>query len=412
MKFKYTARNRLGEMESSVLEAASRAEAIQSLRAKSLTPVSLTEQGSEIFESNSGGLKRWLEQSMEKKASAQDIALFFRQLSISVTAGVALRDALETLGEEMDKSNLRVAVLRAVNDLGGGMRLAAALEKNNVGRVFSQLSIGLVQVAEETGRMGETLSELADYLEKMDETKKEIKGKLSYPTFMLCAFVGIMLFATFYLFPMFEKNFSSLGSALPPLTQTVFKLNRISLKVSPYAIGLLAAVVTGLILFRRTPPGRMAFDATLLKLPLIGPLIYKTSVSRFSRTLAITSNGGVPLINGLTISATVVANRCIQKSLAETRDSITNGSTFGKSIRATKTFTGLVVRMIEVGEESGQLPFVLNKVSQVYETEVNRSINKLTTMIEPIIIVLFGVFVTVMVLALYMPVFSMSGNMK
>ena len=409
MKFKYTARNRVGEMESAVIEAESRPDAIQALRNRNLTPVSLTEAGSELFEQNSEGWKKWFQLTSDKKATPQDIALFFRLLSVSVSAGVPLRDALESIGEELEKSNLRTAILRSVNDLGGGSRLSAAFEKNNTGKVFSTLTLGLVQVAEETGRMGETLSELADYLESMDQMKKDIMSKLSYPGFMLIAFVGIMGFATFWLFPMFEKNFSGLGAALPALTQNVFNLNRISLKIAPYFFGVLLTIIVGLILYRKTPAGRLKFDATLLKLPLLGEVLYNTGASRFARTLAITSNGGVPLIFGLTISASVINNRSLQHSLLETRESITNGSTFGKSIRATKTFTGLVVRMIEVGEESGQLPFVLQKVSQVYETEVNRSIKKLTTLIEPVIIVLFGVFVTVMVLALYMPVFQMGG---
>lgn len=408
-KFNYTASDRSGRTFSDTLTADSRTEAIQELRSRGLTPLDLTEGKSGLF----GGKKKTgsvFQEMQLKRATQMDIAIFFRQLSISVKAGLPLRDALENISAEMEKTNLRQSLEQAVQDLHEGRRFADALDRNNVRNCFSPLAIGLTQVAEETGTMGETMEELADYLESMVKMKSEIRGKMAYPTFMVIAFVCIMLVAIFKLFPMFEESFATMGAELPLLTQRVFAANRFFLKISPVIFALLGLITIALAMMRLNPIGRRKFDESLLKLPLIGSLLYKIGTARFCRTLAITATGGVALLDGLEISTCVIANKSLQYKLDQVRERITNGNSFGASIRETEALSGLVTRMIEIGEESGQLPLVLNKVSEIYDQEVNQAIGKLTSMIEPAIIVLFAVFVTIMVLALYMPVFSMSNN--
>ena len=420
-KYVYKASDWSGEVVESELTAESRTEAIAQIRQRGLTPV-------EVKESSGGTIRKktktktktkaagkdlpeWLKISQTKKATPSDLAVFFRLLSISVSAGVSLRDAMENIAAEMENNTLKQALLLATEDLQGGQRFAEALGRNNIKKVFPPLALGLTKVAEETGTLGNTTSELACYLEDMIKMKNEISSKTSYPCFMLVAFTFIMLGCTFFLFPSFEKNFAGIGAKLPTLTQTVFSLNRLGLKIAPYALGLLGIAGASIAFWRSTPAGRIKFDELLLRIPLLGDVLYKIGTARFCRTLSITVQGGVPLLDGLEISSTVVGNKSLERHLEQVAERINNGQAFGRSVRETNAFTGLVVRMIEVGEESGQLPLVLDKVSEVYDDEINRSIKKLTSLIEPVIIVLFGVFVTVMVLALYMPIFSMSSSM-
>ena len=408
-KFRYKASDRSGRILHDSLMADSRTEAIQELRGRGLTPLDIVETESGLFSGKK--ISGFLQEMQLKSPSQLDIAIFFRQLSISVKAGVPLRDSLENIAAEMDQSTLRQSIVQAIQDLHEGQRFATALERNNIKNVFSPLVIGLSQVAEETGTLGETMEELADYLEAMVKMKSEIRSKMAYPTFMTVAFILIMLVATFKLFPMFEESFSTLGADLPPLTVNVFAANRMALDMAPYAFGILGLIITGLAVLRTTPSGRRQFDGALLKLPLLGPLLYKIGSARFCRTLAITATGGVALLDGLEISTCVISNQSLKYKLNQVREYITNGNSFGSSVRETGALGGLVTRMIEIGEESGQLPLVLNKVSEIYDQEVNQAISKLTSLIEPSIIVLFAVFVTVMVLALYMPVFSMGSSL-
>jgi type IV pilus assembly protein PilC len=407
--YDFKASDRKGKMVDSTLIAESRPDALQQLRQQGLTPLELTEGGRSVAKK----LKKASAFSLGgvRKAKPTEVAVFFRQLSISISAGVPLRDSLENIVQEIDRSNLKQSIERSIDDLHSGKRFAEALTRNNVQNVFSPVTLGLTKVAEETGTLAETLNELSDYLEDMVKMKGDITAKTAYPVFMIVAFTAIMIGATFFLFPMFEENFATLGAALPPLTVRIFAINRFGVAIGPYVIGLLGVIVGCLAIFRRGKEGRVKFDRVLLRLPLFGPLLYKIGAGRFCRTLAITAKGGVALLEGLEISSCVVGNKCLESHLDQVRERISNGSSFGRSIRDTEAFSGLVVRMIEVGEESGQLALVLDKVSEVYDGEVNRAIVKMTSLIEPLIIIIFAVFVTIMVLALYMPIFSMSGSM-
>ncbi len=357
--------------------------------------------------------KRKLDLNLElggpKKAQPQEIAVFCRQLAISVQAGLPLREALQGIAEEMERSNLQIALNKIITDLNNGKQFARSLENHNSKGLFSPVFIGLIRVAEETGTLSETLIDLADYLEKGVKLKREISQKLSYPIFMVVAFIGVNIAATFKLFPMFRENFASLGANLPELTLFVFDLNEKMIDASPYIAGVLVAVVVAFILYYKQPLGRMTVDKALLKLGPIGDMIFKISTARFCRTLAITAKGGVGLTEGIEISAAVVTNKYLNKALVSAQKSIMNGQSFTNSLRLTDAFTGLVLRMVGVGEESGQLPTVLDKVSEIYSNEVDTAIAKAVGLLEPIIIILFAGFVTVMVLALYMPVFDMGG---
>lgn len=387
------------------LFAEDRAEAVKLAMRQGLTVESVWE--------GSGVEKKKINFNMElggpKKGTPQEVAIFCRQLSISVTAGLPLRDALDGIMEELEPNTLRTSLKGVGEDLSSGKRFAESLEKHNIGKLFSPVFIGLIRVAEETGNLGSILNELADYLESGIKLKQEISSKLGYPKFMLIAFVLVNLAATYKLFPMFRKSFASMGSKLPELTLFVFDLNEQMIAASPYIITLLLAVFGGVTWYYMTPAGRLKMDGWILKIPAIGDLLFKINTARFCRTLSITAKGGIGLTEGIEISNSVVVNAHLREGLDAARGRIMNGQSFTNSLRESRAFSGLVLRMIGIGEESGQLPTVLEKISEIYNNEVDSAIAKTVSLIEPIIICLFAVFVTVMVLALYMPVFDMGG---
>ncbi len=394
------------------VEAESRVEASRKVKAQGLIPTEIIQQRGKSGAASGAKSKSSLKSVQiggPKKVKPLEVVIFCRQLAIAVSAGLPLRDALEGICQSLEPNTLSETVRPATTALHSGVSFSDALARANKYKVFSPVFIGLVRVAEETGTMGDTLQKLADYLDESSKLAGAIKSKLSYPTFMVVAFVLVNIGATFFLFPMFEKNFASLGGKLPPLTLFVFDLNNKALSVAPYAIALFIILVISFIFYRRTPAGRVVVDEKLLKLPLLGPVILRIGLARFCKTLAITASGGVPLVQGLEISSVVVGNKHIETSLNKVRNEVINGNRFATTLRNTGNFPDLVVRMIDVGEDSGQIPLVLEKIADIYETEVANAIGKMLSLIEPCIILLFGVFVTVMVLALYMPVFSMSG---
>jgi type IV pilus assembly protein PilC len=419
-QFNVKAQDANGKKVKMTLEAESRVAAVRKLKSQGLVPVEIVERGGQRAPSGGkkqgrekeGGKKKASEINIggPKKAKILEIVVFCRQLAIAVSAGLPLRDALEGILESMEDNTLTQTLSPAVEALHSGVAFSESLSRHNKYDVFSPVFLGLIRVAEETGTMGDTLQKLADYLDETSKLKAAVKSKLAYPQFMIVAFVLVNLGATFFLFPMFAKNFGDLGADLPPLTQFVFDLNEKALAVAPYTISLVVAVIVSLIMYRRTPVGRVRFDETLLKFPLLGDVILKVGLARFCKTLAITAEGGVPLVQGLEISSVVVGNKHLESSLETVRNDVVNGNRFATTLKKTGNFPDLVVRMVDVGEDSGQLPLVLNKIADIYDTEVDNAIGKMLSLVEPILICLFGAFVTVMVLALYMPVFTMSSH--
>lgn len=419
--FQIKAQDSRKQTVSLMIEASSRVEAVRQIKAQGMIPLDVVQQGAErvrkekeakpAAEASAPKLKKTpLSIGAPKAVKPMDVVIFCRQISIAVSAGLPLRDALEGILGSMGNNTLSATLRPAAEALHSGVSFSESLKAYNKYKVFSPVFLGLIRVAEETGTMGQTLSQLADYLEGMVKLKSSVKSKLSYPIFMIVAFIAVNLGATLFLFPMFKKNFEALGGNLPAITQFAFDANDMALKALPYVAVIVFAIVAGLFFYRSTPFGRRGFDSALLKLPMFGQVLLKIGMARFCKTLSITANGGVPLVQGLEISSVVVGNKHLEHSLMQVREKVVTGNRFAATLRATGNFPDLVVRMIDVGEDSGQLPLVLEKIADIYDTEVGDSIAKMISLVEPMLICLFGVFVTVMVLALYMPVFSMSSN--
>jgi type IV pilus assembly protein PilC len=348
---------------------------------------------------------RWLLRGI----TLSEKSVFCRQLSISVGSGVPLREALETIAEDMDNRTYQEVLYRILRRLDDGLTFSQSI--TNEARAFDPLFVALIKAAEESGSMTETLDYLALSLEKNDRLARKIKTVIAYPIFVACFFVIVSLIMTLFVLPRFQSIFSSTGGNLPPLTQFVFMVNGFIISNTVWIFSGLFILITAGVMYGRTLKGRCVIDRLVLRLPVVGDIIRKIAVARFCRNLGIMLHGGVPVGNAIEIASEVLGNKSMEKTLRQTRDRIMAGNDIATSLDK-EVFPRLVVRMVGVGESSGKLPEVLGKVADVYEDQAEGAIMIAMALIEPFIIVLFGCMILVLVMAVYLPVFSAAGHIR
>lgn len=417
--FSYIAKNKEGSEIRSTVEASTRLEALESLRKKGLTVVDLF--GIERQGAGAAHKKITTKPEPETKTKAKssifaakvkmgDLAIFCRQLAISVNAGVPLRDALETIGLDLEQPALKVAVLDIVAQLNTGKNFSEAV--SNHPKIFNVMFCGLIRVAEESGKLPGTLKQLADYLERTDKLQRRMKAMAAYPTFIGGFFVVVCMIMTFFILPQFTDIFGGFGAKLPVFTTVVFGINDFFVN---HVIEIFAGVfilTTVLVIYGRTPNGAYRKDNLKLKAPYAGDLIMKYVLARFCRSLAIMVHSGVPISTAMEICSQATGNQVLERTVLEARDRILTGHGIADSLAQSKMFPGLVVRMVGVGEDSGQLPEVLEKVADLYEDQVEISIMTTMALFEPVIICVFGAFVLIIVLAIYLPIFSVGSAVR
>jgi type IV pilus assembly protein PilC len=411
--FHYTARDAKGLSLSGEIEAPSKYEALSQLYARGLTVLGVKEGAGEA-----GGTptmraripdakirKGWL----VRRISVTEKALFCRQLSISVSSGISLREAIETIMTDQENLAFRDVLQRVMRGLDDGMPFSQAIAGDS--KVFDRLFIALIKAAEESGSMLETLNYLAMAMEKSDKLARKIRSITAYPVFIGVFFIIVTAIMTLFVLPKFQDIFANFGGKLPLLTRMVLGGNRFILdNLGLILAGILAVVVT-LVLYVRTPAGRMQRDRLLLRLPLIGELIRKVSVARFCRNFGIMIRGGVPVTTAITIASEVLGNRAMEETLRKTHDRIVQGNDIASSLDR-NAFPRLAVRMVAIGESSGRMPEVLEKVADLYEDQVEGSIMVITSLFEPFIIIFFGCIILVLVMAVYLPVFTVAGTAR
>lgn len=406
--YRYSAKDVSGKLVTGDFTATSRFEALSQLHTRGLTVMDISDDVADV---------RGRRDSREnlrpglfcRPITISDKAVFCRQLSISVSAGVPLREALETIAIDLDNPTFRAVLNRVLKRLDDGMTLSQSI--SNEGKAFDRLFIALVKAAEESGSLTETLNYIAAAMEKADRLARKIKSIVAYPIFVACFFVLVSVIMTLFVLPKFQSIFGSFGSNLPKLTRIVFAANGFIIANSIWIFGGLFLLVIALMLYKRTPVGRLQMDGLVLRMPLVGDIIRKIAVARFCRNLGIMLNGGVPVSAAIEIAAEVLDNKALQNTLKMTRDRIMSGNDIASSLDR-KTFPRLVVRMVGVGESSGRLPDVLGKVADMYEDQAEGSIMVATSLFEPIIIIVFGCMILVLVMAIYLPVFAAAGHVR
>lgn len=391
--FTYTARALNGDLRTATIEAPNRDEVMAQLKRQRLNVVKIDEAASAKKKKGGG------------KITMRDIVIFTRQFSTMINAGLPLVQALDILSKQSESKALKDVTNAVVFDVESGHTVADALRKHP--KAFSELYVNMVAAGEAGGILDTILMRLATFMEKNDALVRKVKGAMIYPgVIMSVAAIAIIVLLVFVI-PVFEKMFASVGMALPLPTRVVIGMSRF-LKMFWWAV--LAIAAGGATLLKRyyaTSNGKLQIDKLMLKMPILGDVLRKSAVSRFTRTLGTLIGSGVSILEGLEITAKTAGNRVISDAIMESRASIAGGETIAAPLQKSAVFPPMVISMIAVGEQTGGLDEMLSKIADFYDEEVDAAVSGLLSLMEPVMIVFLGVVVGGMVVAMYLPIFDM-----
>lgn len=410
VNYKFVAKSKDGQVIKESLRAKSRYVAIGLLKERGLTVISLSSQvdsGSKPKRLPKKARTKTIFSLLPKnKVSMRELSVFCRQLAVSVNSGITVLSALEAIAIDMDNPYFKKVLLKVISDAKDGAHFSTALAKHQ--KIFNPVFVALIQSAEESGNMAKILNNLSTYFEKNVRLLGKIRSITTYPLFVMSFFVVIIFIMTIFILPKFEDTFSGLGADLPMVTQVVFGLNRFLINnIWVFILAFIGAII-GFLLYQRIPRGRYNIDQIKLDLPLFGELIKKYSIARFCRILSMMLSGGVSIGTALSISSKTLGNKVLSESIIKIREQVMEGSDIARTLENDPNFPCLVARMVNVGESSGQLPEVLDKISEMYEDQVDVSVMSLTSLFEPVVIIIFGGVILVFILAVYMPIFKLA----
>jgi type IV pilus assembly protein PilC len=343
----------------------------------------------------------------KKKVTPKDIVIFVRQLSTMIDAGLPLIQGLEVLASQQENKTFKKILLDTKSDVEGGFTFADAMKKHP--KQFDRLFCNMVAAGEMGGILDDVLKRLADYMEKALRLKKKVKGALTYPIIVLAISAMVIGVILIFVIPVFEQMFADFGGSLPLPTQMVVNLSNF---VKSYFLVMIGVVVVMVFLFKKyykTEKGRRVMDRLILKFPVFGPLLKKVAVAKLTRTLGTLIDSGVPILEALNVAAGTAGNKVVEEAIYSVRSSVSKGRTIAQPLGESGIFPAMVVQMISVGETTGALDQMLNKIADFYDEEVETAVDALTTMIEPFMIVFLGGTVGSIIIAMYLPIFAMAG---
>ena len=400
--YNYKVKNFQGELLTGYLEGSSEAEVVAELRNKKyfIIDIILPSAMSRDLAPKSGFFL------FTSRISTRDLSVFTRQFSILINSGMSLMEALSVLVEQTVNKKLQAVLMDVRQNIESGLSLSESLQKHK--KVFSRLYVSMVNAGEMAGILDRTLNDLALFLEKENTIQLQIKNKTAYPKFVLGFAVVVMLALIIFIIPIFQDAYAGLGAELPALTRIVIKFG--SALKTPWFY-LIAAVVFfgGRYLLRRallTPKGRYYFDNIKINIPKLGSLVKIIALSRFARTLGVLLASGVPILKSLEIVKGVSNNVIIDNAINEIKDSIRQGENIAIPLSRFKIFPKMFIQMVNVGEKSGTLDTILNKVADFYDSEISSTIEILMTILEPMMLVLVAGMIAVVVIAMYLPMFK------
>ncbi len=341
----------------------------------------------------------------------KDIVVFARQFATMIDAGLPLVQCLDILANQQESRAFKEILTKTKVDVEGGSTFAEALKKHP--KAFDDLFVNLVQAGEVGGILDTIFLRLANYLEKAMKLKKKVKGAMVYPLIILVVAILVVAVLLFWVIPIFESMFREFGNAeLPKPTQIVIAISRGAKKYVLIVAGFVGLLIWLFKYTYGTPKGRKAIDSFMLKVPIFGPLLRKVAVARFSRTLGTMITSGVPILDALDIVAKTAGNKVIEQAIMKTRSSISEGKTIAEPLEQSGVFPPMVCQMIEVGEQTGAMDAMLNKIADFYDEEVDVAVEALTAMMEPMMMVFLGTIIGGLVVAMYLPVFKLAGNIS
>jgi type IV pilus assembly protein PilC len=392
--FVYQGRSANG-MQNGEIEASDRSAAVGELRRRAILVTKIAEKSAPRVTFKFGG-----------KVSDKEMAIFTRQFSTMIDAGLPLVQCLNILAEQSDSKTLRSVTGQVARNVEAGSTLADALRRHP--RTFDDLFTNLVEVGEAGGILDVVLQRLSAYIEKAAALKRKVKAAMVYPSAIIGVAIMVVIFMLTFVIPTFAQMFKDLGADLPLPTKVVLWLSTF---VRTYIL-LMVGCVLALRSYYRTEGGRATIDALMLKLPIFGTLIRKVAVARFTRTLGTLVQSGVPILDGLRITARTAGNKVVEKAVLQCRAAVTEGKTLAEPLRVSGVFPPMVTQMISVGEQTGALDAMLSKIADFYDDEVDTAVSTLTSLLEPIMIVFLGVVVGGLVVAMYLPIFKLVTLVK
>lgn len=393
--FKWTGKALKGGVQTGEMTANSRDEVVSALRKKGITPTVI----SETKPSKKVGQKK-------QKITDKDLVVFTRQFATMFTAGIPIVQSLDILSKQIDNKTFGGVIAQIKGDVETGTTLADALKKHP--KIFDDLYSNLVDAGEAGGVLDGVLNRLAGYIEKAAKLKKKVKGAMIYPVIVMSVAVLVVAIIMIFVIPIFAKIFSEMGAKLPAPTQSIIWLSGFLGGVGGVVLfaGLIGTIF-GIKQYRSTAAGRMVTDRLLLKVPVMGDLLRKVAVARFTRTLGTLLNSGVPILDALEICARSSGNKVVEEVVFGVKKEVASGKTVAEPLSQSEVFPPMVVQMISVGESTGALDQMLTKIADFYDDEVDNAVANLTTMLEPMLMVFLGTTIGYIVVALYLPIFKM-----
>jgi len=398
--YKYQGTSRSGGSVSGVMTASNKTELAGLLKRQQITATKMTEKGKEFNMPTFGG-----------SVKAKELAIFTRQFSVMIDAGLPLVQCLEILASQQENKFFQKVLTGTRGQVEGGATLSAAMRSSP--KVFDPLYVNMVEAGETGGILDTILQRLSTYIEKSVKLQRAVKSALVYPVGVLSVAAGVITLLLWKVVPIFSTLFASMGVDLPLPTKIVIAMSNFVGSI----FGLLIIIALGGAsivqkIWYGTPQGRFVLDTIVLKLPVLGMLMRKIAVARFTRTLGTLISSGVPILEGLDITARTAGNAVVERALQRVRRSLEEGKSLTEPLKESEVFPGMVTQMIAVGEQTGAMDAMLQKIADFYEEEVDAAVKDLLTAIEPIMIVFLGLVVGGVVISMYLPLFSLIGKLS
>ncbi len=397
-KYVWEGKSKSGAVVTGEMEAPNEAVVLAQLRRQQVTPIKIKPKSFLL------DMKvPWFKQSVPMK----DVAVFTRQFATMIDAGLPLVQCLDILGAQQQNKTFKEVIMKVKEDVESGSTFADALRKHP--KIFDDLFVNLVEAGEVGGILDTILNRLAAYQEKAIKLKKQIKGAMIYPSTIITVAVVVTIVLLLYVIPIFAKMFTDFGQALPGPTLFVINLSNTVRQYFYIFVIAVVLLVIGIRLTYKTERGRLAIDRLLLKMPIVGDILLKIAVARFSRTLGTMVSSGVPILESMEIVARSAGNKVIENAVFSARESISEGKTIAQPLEELKVFPPMVTQMVSVGEATGALDQMLNKIADFYEDEVDAAVAALTSMLEPMLMIFLGVTIGGLVISMYLPIFKLAG---
>ncbi len=397
-KFMWEGKTRVGGTMTGEIEAPNEAFVIAQLRRQQIVPVKIKPKPRDLGFSLLG---------RRGKVSKRELAIFTRQFATMIDAGLPLVQCLDILGMQEENQAFKKVILKVKEDVESGSTFADALGKHP--HVFDELFVNLVSAGEVGGILDTILSRLAAYIEKAMKLAKQVKSAMVYPSTILAVALIVTVVLLVYVIPIFGDMFKDFGAELPLPTQFVMAISGYTRKYFLVGVVLLVLLVMGIRWYYKQENGRRRIDRLLLRVPIFGDLLRKIAVARFSRTLGTMVSSGVPILESMDIVAKSAGNKIIEEAILRARTSISEGKTIAEPLADSKVFPIMVTQMVSVGEATGALDTMLNKIADFYDDEVDSAVGALTSLLEPMLMIFLGVVIGGLVIAMYLPIFKLAG---